>query len=191
MDSDLFLRLCHIFPACGIRDLKAGVCKVNATSLTVFFIRDGLHYPFPRNGFFSMENDTSRYSTNMQVYDRVMAEQSPFIEPVPESTIEAFLSISNCNRLFIEGKTDVTAQDYDRVHRLYSNSVILTRDESALRTLEIIDRRHKNVTFCSTDDDISGLVPASLRMLVAEGFAGLALVAFYRGSVCQVVLMCV
>ena len=82
--------------------------------------------------------------------------------------------------------TDVEPFEFDRVHRLYMNSMLLTQEESALQKLEVIEKHTKNIVFCSVDDNVTNAVPVALRMLMAEGFAGLSLVAYYRGCVRQV-----
>jgi hypothetical protein len=135
-----------------------------------------------------MDKDVERYKANMEVYGRMMEFDSPFeCGPVSVPTVEAFLSLANCNRAVLERRlTDVEPFEFDRVHRLYMNSMLLTQEESALQKLEVIEKHTKNIVFCSVDDNVTNAVPVALRMLMAEGFAGLSLVAYYRGGVRQV-----
>ena len=163
--------------------------KVNVSDDTnLFFFQSDSHYPHPRNAFYGVEADSSRYSANLEVYQGIMAVQ-PVVDPVPMSVVEAFLSLANCNRGVLERRSEINPAAYDKIQRLYTNSVLLSRDESAARMLEIIGRRDKNVTFCSTDDEFTDLIPAALKALVAEGLAGLALVAYYQGNIHQVGLL--
>ena len=185
----LFNRLCYVFPACGITDLEAGVGRANSYSAaSIFFMQPSSPHPHPRNGFFCMDKDVERYKANMEVYGRMMEFDSPFeCGPVSVPTVEAFLSLANCNRAVLERRlTDVEPFEFDRVHRLYMNSMLLTQEESALQKLEVIEKHTKNIVFCSVDDNVTNAVPVALRMLMAEGFAGLSLVAYYRGGVRQV-----
>lgn len=241
LNEALFHRLCHIFPASGLTDLKVGVRdgaieasameEVDAVSSSpsssspraspdrpsaesIFFFQSApdAGLPFPRNGFFGVHPDAGRYRANLDVFHRVMATQ-PVVGPIPLTTVEAFLSLANCNRAYLErtgrakrlgGAVDggevreggtaagqpreagASVVDYGRARLLYINCIQLSRDESAVQMLEIIGRRASSVTFCSTDDETSGLVPEPLRRLVAESLAGLALIACHERNMQQV-----
>ena len=71
--------------------------------------------------------------------------------------------------------------------RIYENAIRLSRDESAIKMMGMIAKRQNSVTFCSTDDDATGLVPEEVRESVAESFAGLAMCALHQGSIHQCV----
>jgi len=191
LDDALFNRLCYVFTACGISDLRAAV-RADDSNGSISFIQPSSPHPHPRNGFFCADADCSRFRENVAVYDRMMAlGEDPFIQgkKVSITIVEAFLSLANYTRSLLErrmiGAGDLTTE-YDRVYRMYGNTVILTQDEMALQMLEIIERRADRVTFCSVDESVENPAPMSVRALVAEGFAGMALVSYYRKSVSQV-----
>ena len=180
MDEPLFSRLCYVFPSSGMSDLKVGVCS----HASIFFFQSAPAHPFPRNAFYGVEADVARYTANMEVHDRVMAVQ-PVACPVALSTVETFLSLANRNRALLERCCSFGSEALDQVHSLYSNAILLSLDQSASKLLDIIGKRVKSVTFCSTDDEVANLVPADLRKLVAEGLAGLSMVACHMGNMCQ------
>jgi len=188
MDTALFHRLCYVFPACGMSDLRVSFCHNAALpppSVSIFFMQASSPHPFPRNAFYAVDADSERYRANMAVYNRVMAQQ-PIVDPVPVATIEAFVSLANCNRAFLEQRMATTAPyEFNRARQLYVNGLLLSRDVPAAHMLELIDKRAHRVTFCSTDDALDALVPLPLRALVAECFAGLALVSYHQGMTSQ------
>jgi len=186
MDAALFRRLFYVFPASGLADLNLGVYCEDYPAYSIFFYQSTPMHPHPRNGFFGVESDIRRYDANKATYDGVMKKQ-PVVCPVSLSVIEAFLSLANHNRTMMERRGKVEKVGLERVHALYSNSILLSQDESACKILGIIAVRTKSVMFCSTDDDLTALVPVPLRTLVAEGFAGLAMVACYKGNMFQAV----
>ena len=184
MNEALFHRLCYVFPASGISDLKAGVCSAKAPpSVSIFFFQKTPSYPHPRNAFFGVDGDASRYNSNLEVYDRIMAVQ-PVQCPVPLSTVEAVLSLANCHRALLERSGNID-EIPDRIRGLYFNSILLSNDEYAVKSVELIGSRTKSVTICSTDDGLSALVPMPVRTLVAEALAGLSLISCYQGNMCQ------
>jgi hypothetical protein len=185
MDSTLFHRLCYIFPACGMTDLRVGVCKPTAPPPSIFFMQTVSPHPFPRNGFFAVDADTNRFRTNMETHDRVVANQ-PIVGLIPAPIVEAFLSLANCDRAFLEqGMTTTAPSNFNRARRLYVNGLLLTRDVPAARMLDLINKRAHSVTFCSADNSLDALLPLSLLALVAECFAGLAIVSYHQGMTCQ------
>jgi hypothetical protein len=177
MNKDLFQRLCYVFPASGLTDLKVGVCP--SPSISIFFFQTTPMHSHPRNSFFGV--DGGRYEANAVVHDRVMGEQ-PVPCPVPLSTVEAFLSLGNCSRAMLERSG---GSDFSRVQVFYTNSILLSGDQSAAKIIDIVKKRVKSVTFCSIDDKFTDLVSEERRRLVAEGLAGMSLVACHQGSMCQ------
>ena len=182
MNEALFHRLCYIFPATGQSDLKMCVRPGNQT-ISVFFFQTTPAYPHPRNAFFGVDGDASRYNSNMEVYNRIMAEQ-PVQFPVPLSTVEVFLSLANCRRAVLERGGSDASSDLNWPCEQYLNSILLSRDEYAIRSMRIIGKRVKHVTICSTDDGLSALVPVNVRALVAEAFAGLSIISYHQGNIC-------
>jgi hypothetical protein len=184
-DEQMFQRFTYIFSAVGLTDLKVGVSDFGSSNCKVYFVQERSHYPSPRNGFFCVDDDINRYKENVVTHRTVMNSQ-PVIDPVPFETIEAFLSLGNSNRAIMEQRGNDPV-DFDRVRTIYSNCIRLSRDESARKILDMINMRTECITFCSTDDDETALVPEKIRMVVAEAFAGLAMVAIHQNRCLQAI----
>jgi hypothetical protein len=181
----LFRRLCHIFPAVGITDLKVECAGFETPDCHVRFSQNNSGKPFPLNGFYSVDGDLSRYDANIAVFSEVMRRPT-VVGDIPFETVVAFLSLANSNRAAVE-LSGGSAGEYDRVRRLYTNCILLSRDSSASKMLNMIQSRESRLTFCTTDDEVSGLVPEPMREVVAEAFAGLALIAVHQKKCLQAV----
>jgi hypothetical protein len=181
MDEDLFQRLCHVFPASGLTDLKVGVRSSSSPSISIYFFQTTPMHPHPRNSFFGVDGGR-RYEANAAVHDRVMAEQ-PVPCPVPLPTVEAFLSLGNCSRAMMERRGG--GADFGRAQVLYTNSILLSGDLSAAKIIDLVGKRAKSVTFCTMDEQYTDRMPEERRRLVAEGMAGMSLVACHQGVMCQ------
>ena len=184
-DEQMFQRFTYIFSAVGLTDLKVSVSDFGSSNCKVHFIQERSHYPSPRNGFYCVDDDINRYKENVVTYHDVMKKQ-PYIDPVTIETMEAFLSIGNSNRAILEQRSNDPAE-FDRVCVVYSNCIRLSRDESARKMLDLINSRTGCITFCSTDDDETALVSEKIRMVVAEAFAGLAMVAIHQNRCLQAI----
>jgi len=185
-DSIMFKRFTYIFSATGITDLKVSVSDFGYSDSTVYFIQEKSHHPSPRNGFYCVDEDINRYKENMLTHRRVVNEGVVMIDPVSIETLEAFLSLGNSNRALLEKKGSDPAE-FDRVSILYSDCIRLSRDVSARRMLDLIHSRTTSITFCSTDDSETKLVPEDILRIVAEAFAGLAMVAIHQNRCFQAV----
>ncbi len=176
-------RFCYIFPACGVADLQ--LCMHQPGRLS--FAQTETHVPFPRNGFYQLEPDIERYRASVAVY-RTM---SGTLQAVPAriDVVYAFVSLANANRAVRERMGISSSETIKCAHevRLYETGIRLSGDESAVKMLDLVSRREHAVTFCSTDDEITHLVPEQLRLIVAEALAGLALCALYDGRIFQCV----
>ena len=179
----VFKRVTYIFPLCGVTGLKVGVSDFGSSNCNVRFIHEGSVVPSPRNEFYSSHTDALRFDENLAIYQRTMMSQ-PLPRPVPFETTEAFLSLANSLRAMKEFQRNVT---FDSVNRLYQNCILLSCDESAEKMLNLIQARTTCVTFCSTDDEVSLLVPERIRVVVAEAFAGLAMLAVREKNIIQAV----
>jgi hypothetical protein len=62
------------------------------------------------------------------------------------------------------------------------NAIYISNDDSAIKILRSVLRHPERVTFFSTDDGFTGLVPEPILMLVAEAFAGLSIVSMHDGD---------
>jgi hypothetical protein len=175
-DDAVFKRVCYIFSAVGLTDLKVGVHDFGSPGCKVHFIQDKSYHPSPRNGFYCADTDVQRFRENMTVYQYVMEHQ-----PVPVSveTVEAFLSLGNRSRAILEQRGS-DPDEFAPVRRLYSNCIILSGNQPAIKTLDLIASRESCITFCSTDESVSGEVPEAMMAAVSEAFAGLAMVAIHQ-----------
>jgi len=177
--AKLLNKLCYVFPAVGMKDLS--LC-MNHECTSMSFVQNGTYVPFPRNGFYQCDPDTQRYKANLELYTATMKTLKQTV-PASLEVVHAFVSIGNANRTMCE--RGVLKLDMASVIIMYENSIRLSGDESAIKMLSLIARRKKTVTFCSTDDDESSLVPEPTRLAVAEAFAGIALCALYQGQILQ------
>jgi hypothetical protein len=178
----MFQRFFYIFPAMGIKDLKVCVAEFGSGNCMVNFMQENSSLQHPRNAFYCIDKDVSRYKESMEIHNRFISQQRAAgkIEgPVPVEVVEAFLSLGNCNRAILE-LNGGTPAEFERVVHLYSNAILLSRDESAINMLHLIGSRDSCMTFCSTDDETAKLVPEPILRAVAEAFAGLAMVAVHQ-----------
>lgn len=177
--TKLLSKLCYVFPEVGMKDLS--LC-MNHEGTSMSFVQEGSYVPFPRNGFYQCDPDTERYRSNLEIYTSTMKTLQQTV-PASLDVVHAFVSVANANRAMCErGAMKV---DLASVIIMYENGIRLSGDESAIKMLSLIARRKKTVTFCSTDDEESRLVPEPTRLAVAEAFAGIALCALYQGRVLQ------
>ncbi len=176
--------LCYVFPAVGMTDLAFCLQSRDGTSLQ--FIQSRSYVDFPRIGFYQMDRDSARYRCSFGVYNSTM-NNSPQTIPAALNIVQAFVSVANANRSIREGEVSKQSKDYTSIISTYRNAIRLSGDESAIKMLGLIGDRPDTVMFCSTDDELSSLVPEPLRMTVSEAFAGLALCAMHEGRVYQCV----
>ena len=178
---EMVSRFCYVFSRVGMTDLKLRLGGKGSMS----FFHDKAPEStdkslIPRIGFYQSEPE--RYAANHSVYQDVMAQHTR-IAPAPLSIVCAFVSVANATRASFEvglfGRTDPSTR-YDQVARIYENAIRLSGDDSAIKMVALISKRKNSVTFCSTDDDVTGLVPEDLRMVVAEAFAGMAMCALHQ-----------
>ena len=179
----MFKRVTYIFPLCGVTGLKVGVCDFGCSECNIHFILNESVEQSPRNEFYSSHTDAPRFERNLVIYNRTMKHQ-PLPRPIPFETVEVFLSLANSLRAMAEFDNELSFKGLDR---LYHNCILLSCDESAEKMLNLIQARTTCVTFCSTDDEESCLVPEKIRVVVAEAFAGLAMLAVREKNVIQAV----
>jgi hypothetical protein len=182
-DDVMFKRVCYIFSAVGLTDLKVSVHDFGSPNCIVHFLQDKSHLPSPRNGFFCADADVQRFRENITVYQHVV--KHPPTE-VSVETVEAFLSLGNRTRAILEQRSG-DQEEYGKVHRLYSNCIRLSGNQPAIKTLDLIGSRDSCITFCSTDEGITGSVPEAILAAVSEAFAGLAMVAIHQNKCYQAV----
>ena len=177
--AELLNKMCYIYPAVGTKDLR--MC-VDFERPSLSFTQDESPVDFPRNGFYQCDSDVKRYQVNLDIYQASMKSLRHTV-PASLEVIRAFVSVANVNRALCEKGTG----KFDNVVIMYENSIRLSGDESAIKMLGLISRRKKTVTFCSTDDEETSIIPEPVRLAVAEAFAGIALCAMHQGRVLQCV----
>ena len=173
---DLVSKFCYVFPKIGMDDLKLRFSPVSMS-----FMQERSHVPFPRNGFYQLDPD--RYPINLEVYKKTMDNHTQDV-PAPMSLVYAFVSVANAVRSTFE-TTPGTPERFDRVVRIYENAIRLSGDESGIKIINLISKREQAVTFCSTDDETSNMLPTDVRQIVGEAFAGLAMCALHQGRIHQ------
>jgi hypothetical protein len=184
-EEAFFHRLCHIFPAVGLRDLKVECAGFGTSECAVRFVQDESHHPHPVNGFYCRDKDSTRFTANMEAVAAVLGKQ-PIVGAIHAVKLQAFLSVANHNRADLEAQGS-GACEFERIHRLYGYCIRLSRHASAVKTLEMIESDRSSIVFCLSDGDPSGLIPVATRLIVAEAFAGLAMVALRRNKYHQMV----
>ena len=175
--------LCYVFPAVGMKDLSICLHKDDGTS--VGFIQAQTHVEFPRNGFYQLEPDTSRYRRSHSLYLETMGRPSAE-SPASLEVVHAFVSVANANRSIRENDVEGKGiKEFSHVINCYENAIRLSGDEAANKMIGLIGSHKETVMFCSTDDELASLVPEPVRRIVSEALAGLALCAMHEGRVLQ------
>ena len=175
--------LCYVFPAFGMKDLCFSLHKDDGSA--VRFAQKHSYVEFPRNGFYQLDSDPKRYRKSYGIYASIM--KSPLqIVPAELSVVQAFVSVAHANRSIRESDLSYTTpKEYGWIMNSYENAIRLSGDDSAVKILNLIGSRPDTVMFCSTDCEVSSLLPEPVRMIVSEAFAGLALCAMHEGRVIQ------
>ena len=173
--------MCHIFSSLGMTDLKVGFGHTTtppSRDSVVYFIQEkpianGFYSPWPehyRKNLSLHSNLVARYTSSTVILDPA--------ECIQHSV--AYLQIANCNRTVIERKEPPRA--FTACRNFYMNAVYISNDDSAIKILRTVLRHPERITFFSTDDGKTGLVPDCILMIVAEAFAGLSMVCMHDGD---------
>ena len=173
---------CHIFSSLGVTDLKVGFGKLTSPpsrDSVVYFIQEtpsdnGFYSPFPDN-----------YQQNLSLHSNLLSRYTPssnliLTQPECIQHATACVQIANCNRTVIERRDPPRA--FSSCRKFYMNAIYITNDDSAIKILQTVLRHPDRITFFSTDDGRSGLVPERILMIVAEAFAGLSMVCMHDGD---------
>jgi hypothetical protein len=157
--QDQILGFCYIFPAMGMSDLS--FCYFQGNSSILRFVQKETQVPFPQNGFFQIEPDITRFETNTAVFKTTPEVHTKVADM---DVIRSFLSLGHVYRIF----NGLRNGDQACAQRFYTNAIRLAFDESGIRILEIMERKSSKIMICSTDDDVTTLLPEEIKQVVAE-----------------------
>ena len=143
----------------GMSDLS--FCYFEGDSSILRFVQKETQVPFPQNGFYQIEPDVTRFETNTAV---VKSTPEVHTKVADMSVIRSFLSLGHVYRIF----HGLRSGDQACAHRFYTNAIRLAFDESGIRILEIMERKSSKIMICSTDDDVTTLLPEEIKQVVAE-----------------------
>ena len=187
------LKLCYVFPAVGIRDLRPAFNNDGRPVESMYFIQCDR----PRlcdNGFYSFDEKQSRHRHNSKIMasfeKTLVAKQGHIcIQDVPNPvTIKAFLSLAHANRTLMEMRAcvekDLDKIDFAPSKQTYERCVRLSFDVASTKVIDTVIKNPNKVTIfaISNDENHERAIPVSTRRIVSEAFAGLSMIAVHENQ---------
>ena len=188
-DNDLIIMdrvkdRCHIFASLGMQDLDVAFKVADNGHFDASALFFSQQHP-TGNGFYAPWPD--KYKENVSIYNSLADRHSAgsvmleLDECAKFATV--YVQLANCNRTVIERRgTPRGERVFNATRNLYLNAIRISNDESALKIMDIVLKHPERITMFSTDDGATGLVPEPILMLVAEAFAGLAMICTHYGD---------
>jgi hypothetical protein len=165
-------KFCYVFHQQEMHDLK-----IHITTKGVRFQHTDDTLPFPQIGFLTDNEKTERYDVNHRRFDKLTA--APTVT-MSLKNMRAFISVANATRTALEYNPSHMPGHINQVALMYADAINISGDESGIKMLNTIKRRPEKLTFCSTDDEQTGLVQQDIRISVAEAFAGLTMTSVHE-----------
>ena len=182
-------QVCYMFSARGMSDVLISLSEHRGSKPSrMCFSQESAQHPFPRNGFFRLEDgNTALIDANQAILEPAFATISSMgsagllSEQIPDklAVVGACVSMANASRLMYERHGPDGISSLDDVRVGYEKAVRLSFNTAASILLDQVKASDNSEPVLALGDD-SECGDAELRSRVSEAFAGLALIAAYE-----------